>query len=264
MLSVVVLSVMSCYVSLFVCDDGVCGQTIGWIKMKLGTEVGIDPGHIVRWAPSSLQKGHNPNFRPMSVVAKRLDGSRCHLVQRWASAQGNCVRWGPRPLPKRGTAPKFLANVCCGQTDGWIKMSLGTEVGLGPAHVVLDGDPAPPKGHRPSIFGPYLLWPNGRMDRDATWYGGRPQPGAIVLDGDPAPPPKLGQHLHFSAHVYCGQTAVWIKMPHGTEIDLGPGHTVLDGDQAPPPSERGTAVPLFGRYLLWPNSRPSQLLLSTC
>jgi len=27
---------------------------------------------------------------------------------------------------------------------GWIKMPLGTEVGLGPGDVVLDGDPAPP------------------------------------------------------------------------------------------------------------------------
>ena len=31
----------------------------------------------------------------------------------------------------------------CGQTVGWIKMPLGTEVGLGPDHTVLDGDPSP-------------------------------------------------------------------------------------------------------------------------
>jgi len=24
-----------------------CGQTVGWIKMKLGTTVGLGPGHIV-------------------------------------------------------------------------------------------------------------------------------------------------------------------------------------------------------------------------
>ena len=34
--------------------------------------------------------------------------------------------------------------VYCGQTVGWIKVKLGTEVGLGPGHIVLDGDPAPP------------------------------------------------------------------------------------------------------------------------
>ena len=28
---------------------------------------------------------------------------------------------------------------------GWMKMPLGTEVGVGPGHIVLDGDPAPPK-----------------------------------------------------------------------------------------------------------------------
>jgi len=42
-------------------------------------------------------------------------------------------------------------------------MPLGTEVGLGAADIVLDGDPAPPrKGERPPVFGPCLLWPNGR------------------------------------------------------------------------------------------------------
>jgi len=32
-----------------------------------------------------------------------------------------------------------------GPTAGWIKMQLGTEVGLGPGDIVLDGNPAPPK-----------------------------------------------------------------------------------------------------------------------
>jgi len=44
-------------------------------------------------------------------------------------------------------------------------MPLGTEVGLGPGDIVLDGDPAPPwKGAQqiPPLFGPCLLWPNGR------------------------------------------------------------------------------------------------------
>jgi len=45
-------------------------------------------------------------------------------------------------------------------------MTLGTEVGLGPGHTVLDGHPAPlpKKGAQPQIFGPFLLWPNGWMD----------------------------------------------------------------------------------------------------
>jgi len=35
-------------------------------------------------------------------------------------------------------------------------------------------------------------------------------------------------------HVYCGQMAGWIKMPLGTEVNLGPGDVVLDGVAAPP------------------------------
>jgi len=31
----------------------------------------------------------------------------------------------------------------CGQTVGWVKMKLGTQVGLGHGHIVLDGDLAP-------------------------------------------------------------------------------------------------------------------------
>ena len=45
-----------------------------------------------------------------------------------------------------------------------------------------------------------------------------------TLDVDPAPPPQ------FSAHVYCGQTAGWIKMALGVEAGPGPDHIVLDED----------------------------------
>jgi len=67
-------------------------------------------------------------------------------------------------------------------------------------------------------------------------------------------------------------------MPLGTELGLGQGDIMLDGDPAPP--KKGTAPnfrpmsivamkvaqhpPLFGSHLLWPNGRPSQLLLSSC
>ena len=39
---------------------------------------------------------------------------------------------------------------------------------------------------------------------------------------------------HFLAHVYCRQTAGWIKMSFGMEVRHGPEHTVLDGNPAPP------------------------------
>jgi len=53
--------------------------------MPLGMEVGLGPGHVVLDGDPALPppKGTQPlNFRPISVVAKWLDGSRCHLVRR--------------------------------------------------------------------------------------------------------------------------------------------------------------------------------------
>ena len=60
-------------------------------------------------------------------------------------------------------------------------------------------------------------------------------PGDIVLDR--TEPPKGSQPHQFSAHVYCGQTAGWIKMPLATEVSLGPEDIVLDGAQLPPPKK---------------------------
>jgi len=76
--------------------------------------------------------------------------------------------------------------------------------------------------------------------------------GDMVLDGDLAPP-KGAQRPLFSAQVYCGQTAGWIKMPLGTGVGLSPGHIVLDGDPASPSPERGTTAPTFRVMTpLWP------------
>jgi len=65
------------------------------MKLVLGMEVGLSPGDFVLDAdpgdfvfdgnPAPLpKKGAEPlhNFRPMSIVAKRLDGSRRHLVRK--------------------------------------------------------------------------------------------------------------------------------------------------------------------------------------
>ena len=44
--------------------------------------------------------------------------------------------------------------VYCDQTVAWIKMKLGMPVGLGPGHIVLDGDLGSPplKGHSPHFW----------------------------------------------------------------------------------------------------------------
>jgi len=76
-------------------------------------------------------------------------------------------------------------------------------------------------------------------------------PGHIVLDGvPPLLPPKRDRAAQFSAHFYCGQTAVCVKIPLGTEIGMRPtsvglrlGGVVLHGNPVPPPLKG--AVPNF-------------------
>jgi len=73
----------------------------------------------------------------------------------------------------------------------WIKMPLGMELCLSPGDFVLDGDPAlpsPTRGQSPStIFGPFLLWPNGCMHQLPLGMEVGLSPGDFVLDGDTAP-----------------------------------------------------------------------------
>ena len=56
-----------------------CGQTAALIKMPLGMEVGLGPGHIVLDGnpPPTVHSPTAPIIGGFSVVAKRLDGSRC-------------------------------------------------------------------------------------------------------------------------------------------------------------------------------------------
>ena len=133
--------------------------------------------HCVGWGHSFPHpKVTAPNFWPMSVVAKELDGSRCHLIGRYRPRpRPHCVGWGPSSQ-------------------------------LTPAHK---------KGgtSRPH-FSAHVLWPNGWMDQDATWYGGRPRPWPHCVKWGPSPPPK-GHSPLFSAHACCGRTAGWIKMTLG-------------------------------------------------
>ena len=130
-------------------------------------------------------------------MAKLLHGSICHTVRGRPRPRPHCVTWGSSfPLTKRHSNPQFSAHVCCVQTAGWIKMSLAVGVGLGPGHIVLDGDSSP-KGHSPSpIFSPCLFWLNGWMNQDTTWYGVMPRPrrhcvrwgSSCPIKGGTAPP----------------------------------------------------------------------------
>ena len=131
--------------------------------------------HCVRWGPISLPERActAPNFRSMSIVAKRLQCIRIPLGTEVDLSLGDIVVDGkPAPPPLKGQSPRIFGQ-CPLWPNGWMtKMPLGMEVGLGPGDFVFDWDRAPPA----QFIGPCLLWPNGWMDQDATWYGGKSRP----------------------------------------------------------------------------------------
>jgi len=149
--------------------------------------------------------------------------------------------------------------VHCGQTVGRIKMKLGMQVGLDPGHIVLDGDPAPPpaKGHRPPIFGPYQLWPNGRMDQDVTWYGARPRPRRLCVRGGPRSPSQKGGRAPATSFRPMFIVAKRLDMDaagtwHGGRpqprrfcVRWGPSPLPQKGAELP--------SPIFSPFLLWSN-----------
>jgi len=170
--------------------------------MVLGTQVGLSPGDFVLDGyPALLPKGGGaeplPNFRFFFGPCLLWPNDRMDQDGTWHGGKPQprrlCVRWGPSPLPQKGT--------------------------------------------QPPIFGLCLLPPNGCMDHvNAIWYGGIGLgPDNIVLDVIQAPaslqkgadpPPQ------FPVHVYSGQTAGWIKIALGTEVELG---TQERGQNPPPP-----------------------------
>jgi len=122
-----------------------CGQTVGRIKLKIGMEVAsLGPGHIVLDGDSSPPppKGRSPQFSDHICCGQMAAyGSRCHLVCSYI-----------KPQPRR---------ICV----RWGRTPLSL----------------PKKRTEPPIFGPCLSWPNGWMDQDDTWHGGKPQPRRLVL-----------------------------------------------------------------------------------
>ena len=123
-----------------------------------------------------------------------------------------CVRWAPSfPSPKGAQLPNFRPNSAVAKRPDRLRLG-ATWYGLprGPGDCVRWGPSYPrKKAHPPHpIFGPCLLWPNGWMDEDATWYGSRPRPRPHCIRRGPSSPRKghSSPIPLFSAHAYCGQT----------------------------------------------------------
>ena len=136
------------------------------------------------------------------------------------------------PSPK-GHSPQFSAHICCGQMCRWIKMPLGSTVGLERATLCYMGIQLPPpkKGTEP-----FPILAHVYCTQTAGWIK-VPLGTEVGLSADDIvtaghPLPKRGQPPNFRP-VYCGQTAGWIQMALGMEVGLGPCHIMLDGDPTP-------------------------------
>ena len=152
------LSVLSCPVCLSV-NLVYCGQTVGWIKMKFGMQVGLlCPGHnVLDGDPPFLpQRGTAPpQFSAHICCGKMAGWIKMPLGMEVGFGPGGCVRWGPSS-PQKGAQPHILTHVYCGQMAVCIRMPLGTEEGFSLGDIVLDGDSAPHvKGHS----SPLHFWP---------------------------------------------------------------------------------------------------------
>jgi len=125
-------------------------QTAVWTKMPVGVEVGLGPAwlYCVTCGPSTLEvHSHNspqPIFGPCLLWPKGWMHQDATCKRGRPRPRRQCVRWGPSS-PK-GHSPRFSAHVCCRQMTGSINLPLGTEVDLGPGHIVLDEEPVFPKG----------------------------------------------------------------------------------------------------------------------
>jgi len=166
-----------------------------------------------------------------------------------------CVRSGPAPPPQKGE--RSPPQVYCDQTAGWMKLVLGMEVGLGPGHIVLDEDPAPlsKRGQIVQFSAHFLLWPNGWMHQDATWYGGRPLPRRLCVRWGHSCPQKRRAH---APHPIFGPCLLW---PNGwmdedaTWYGCRPRPRPLCIRLVPSYPRKGHSnPPLFGPCLLWPRS----------
>jgi len=108
-----------------------------------------------------------------------------------------------------------------------------------------------PKGAHSPIFGPCLLWPNGWMNQDTTWYGGRPRPMRHSVRWGLSSPQKGAQQppTFRPMSIVAKRLGAWINMPLGTEAGLGPGDIVLEGQPAPPTERGHSRTPHFSAHI---------------
>jgi len=144
-------------------------------------EVGLGPGHsLLDEGPAPPpQKGHSPRFSahlccgqtsgwismPFGLEVGHIDLRPGDVLHGYPASPPQKKNKGhSTPPPNCGPCIVLWPN-CCTDQDTI------SGAGLCPGHIVLGLHPPPAP-----IFSPCLLWQNGWMDQDATWYGGRRRP----------------------------------------------------------------------------------------
>jgi len=126
-----------------------CGKMAAWIKMSLGMELGLSQGDFVLDGDPKRGRIPPPIFGPCLLWPTGWMDQDATWYGGRPRPTRHCVRCGLSYPQKRAHIPptQFLAHVYCGQMAGWMKTPLGTEVDLGPGHIVLEGSQLPRKGH---------------------------------------------------------------------------------------------------------------------
>ena len=159
------------------------GQMVGWIKMELGMELGLSPGHIVL--------DRDPAPPPQRGTAPAIFGTCMLWPNSWMDQDTTWYGGRPRPKqhcvrthpPKKGHSPP-LFGPCLLRPNGWMDQDATWYEGmLQPRPHCVGRGPSSlsPKRAHPPIFGPCLLWPNARpsqlllsscyYSRDSHHYG---------------------------------------------------------------------------------------------
>ena len=171
-----------------------------------------------------------------TVVAKRLDGSRCQLIKRQASAQATLCKMGTQP--HHSSFFPLSAHAYCGQTvahlsNCWALVStynIASSSAFYPSPVQKN-----PQNH------PHFTRLKIRKSANPQFTR-----GLLTLG-----------YRAFSLPESANRTLANSLPGQFTPLPL----CITWGSSSP---KRGTFPPIFGSCLLMPNGCPSQILLSTC
>ena len=99
-----------------------CCQTVGWIKMKLGMQASLSPGHIAldgSMVPLSQRRTPPPSFSAHICCCQMARWIKMPLGSKVGLYPQHCIRWGVPPQ-KRGQSPPNFRPLSTVHANGWM------------------------------------------------------------------------------------------------------------------------------------------------